>query len=52
MAGFGIGELLLVSFVMLLLFGKRLPTVMRSLGTSVNSFKAGLREGDEPESCS
>lgn len=44
MFGFGTGELLLVSFIMLLLFGKRLPGVMKSLGQSVNSFRQGMQE--------
>lgn len=35
-------ELLIVAFVLLLLFGNRLPSVMRSLGRGVVEFKAGL----------
>jgi sec-independent protein translocase protein TatA len=31
-----------VAFVALLLFGNRLPTVMRSLGQGVTEFKKGL----------
>jgi len=43
---FGIGhlELLVVAFVGLILFGNRLPKVMRSLGQSVTEFKQGLHE--------
>jgi len=43
---FGIGptELLVVGFVALLLFGNRLPSVMRSLGSSLSEFRRGLRE--------
>jgi sec-independent protein translocase protein TatA len=43
---FGIGhlELLVVAFVGLILFGNRLPQVMRSLGQSVTEFKQGLHE--------
>ncbi|MEX0718117.1 MAG: twin-arginine translocase TatA/TatE family subunit [Planctomycetaceae bacterium] len=43
-------ELLIVGFIVLLLFGKRLPSVMRSLGTSIVEFKKGVSgiedEGD------
>jgi sec-independent protein translocase protein TatA len=35
-------ELLIIAFVILLLFGNRLPSVMRSLGRGVVEFKAGL----------
>ena len=46
-------ELVIVGVVFLLLFGNRLPSVMKSLGQSVTSFKSGLNEDDEakpPES--
>lgn len=42
MFGFGMGELLLVCSIMLLLFGKRIPGVMRSLGECANSFRKGM----------
>ena len=35
-------ELAIVGGVMLLLFGNRLPSVMRSLGKSVTEFKKGV----------
>jgi sec-independent protein translocase protein TatA len=35
-------ELLIVAFVSLLVFGNRLPSVMRSLGKSVTEFKKGV----------
>jgi sec-independent protein translocase protein TatA len=35
-------ELLLIAFVALLIFGNRLPSVMRSLGKSVTEFKKGI----------
>lgn len=38
----GIWELLIVAVIVLLLFGKRLPTVMRSLGSSIVEFKKGV----------
>ena len=37
-------ELLIVVAVALLMFGKRLPDVMRSLGKSVTEFKKGVNE--------
>ncbi len=41
---FGIGqtELIIVGVIALLLFGNRLPSVMRSLGSGVSEFKKGL----------
>lgn len=46
---FGIGhtELMVVAFVGLLLFGNRLPSLMRSLGQSLTEFKRGLHSSDE-----
>ncbi len=41
---FGLGpmELIIVGVVVLLLFGSRLPSVMRSLGQGVTEFKKGV----------
>ena len=38
----GMPELMIVAFVSLLIFGNRLPSVMRSLGKSVTEFKKGI----------
>ena len=48
-AMFGLGgpELIVFGIIVLVLFGSRLPSVMRSLGQSVNSFKSGLE--DDPD---
>jgi sec-independent protein translocase protein TatA len=35
-------ELIIIGFVALLIFGNRLPGVMRSLGKSVTEFKKGV----------
>ena len=35
-------ELLIIAFIILLLFGNRLPSLMRSLGRGVVEFKEGL----------
>ena len=52
--GFGFSghwEILIIAFVILLLFGHRLPSLMRSLGRGVTEFKHGLHgEEDEPGS--
>ncbi len=43
-------EWLIVLFIILLLFGRRLPGVARSLGQGISSFKKGLSEPvDEPD---
>jgi sec-independent protein translocase protein TatA len=42
--GIGHWELLAVAVVILLLFGHRLPSLMRSLGSGINQFKHGLHE--------
>jgi len=43
-------EMLVIALVILLLFGNRLPSVMRSLGRGVVEFKKGLADqgDDEP----
>ena len=43
----GMPELMIVAFVSLLIFGNRLPSVMRSLGKSVTEFKKGVNEVEE-----
>ena len=42
--GIGHWELLVVGVVILLLFGHRLPSVMRSLGGGISQFKRGLHD--------
>jgi sec-independent protein translocase protein TatA len=49
MFGLGTVEILVVAGVILLLFGSRLPKVMRSLGEGIVEFKRGV-QGIEDES--
>ena len=39
----GLPELLIVGAVILLLFGNRLPSIMRSLGSGIVEFKKGVK---------
>lgn len=40
----GTTEWIIILIIALLIFGSRLPKVMRSMGQSVNSFKRGMNE--------
>lgn len=40
-------ELLAILAVVLLLFGHRLPGMMRSLGSGITEFKRGLKDGSK-----
>ena len=39
----GLPEMLIVGLVVLVLFGTRLPSVMRSLGVGITEFRKGIR---------
>jgi sec-independent protein translocase protein TatA len=42
-------EVVIILGIVLLLFGKRLPGVMNSLGRSIVEFKKGAKEGEESD---
>ena len=41
-------EWMVILIVGLLLFGNRLPSMMRGLGGSIKEFKRGMEEGSDP----
>lgn len=44
----GVTELIIILVIVLLLFGStKLPSLARSLGSSVNEFKKGMKDGKE-----
>ncbi|HAZ14775.1 MAG: hypothetical protein A2X86_22370 [Bdellovibrionales bacterium GWA2_49_15] len=50
MFGLGMGELVIIGFIVVLLFGgSKLPQLGGSLGKAMTNFKKGLREGNEEQ---
>ena len=49
MFGFGGWELLLLLAIILLLFGKRIPGAMRSLGEGLREFKRGVQSSENDQ---
>ncbi len=45
----GIQELVIIAVIVLILFGSRLPSVMRNLGRGVTEFKKGVHGVDEED---
>jgi len=46
----GWGELLIILFIVLLIFGaRRLPEIGRSIGKTISSFKKGIKEAQQEE---
>ncbi|HZZ27990.1 MAG TPA: twin-arginine translocase TatA/TatE family subunit [Pirellulales bacterium] len=50
MGTFSIWHMLVIAFIVLLLFGNRLPSVMRSLGEGVVEFKKGMQGIEDDKS--
>jgi len=49
MGRIGITELLIILVVVILLFGgKKIPEMMKGLGTGINEFKKAARDGETP----
>jgi len=43
-------ELIIIVGVIVLLFGSsKIPQLMRGVGSGINEFKKGLKEGDQPD---
>ena len=42
----GVPQLIVLALIVLLLFGNRLPSVMRNLGEGVTEFKKGLKNDE------
>jgi len=38
---------LIIAIVLLLFGGKKIPQLMRGVGSGINEFKKGMKEGDE-----
>ena len=46
--GLGTGEIILIVAVIFLLFGaSKIPQLMRGMGSGINEFKKGLKEGEK-----
>ena len=45
-------QVVIVALVILLLFGNRLPSVMRSLGEGITEFKKGIKGNDSDSNSS
>ncbi len=45
-------ELLIIAFIALLLFGARVPKIMKDLGSGVSSFRKGLQESTSDDASS
>ena len=52
MGPLGVPEMIVIGIIALLLFGKRLPEVARSLGKGVVEFKKGLNGIDDESTSS
>ena len=49
MGKLGVTEILVILVIVVLLFGgKKIPELMKGLGTGIKEFKNAAKEGDEP----
>jgi sec-independent protein translocase protein TatA len=48
--GLGLPELMIFGVIVLLVFGKRIPDVMRSVGRSIVEFKKGTSDAESASS--
>jgi len=47
---FGTQEVIIIAIVVILLFGaKKIPQLMRGVGSGIKEFKDGMKEGQKPE---
>lgn len=47
---FGTQEIILIAIVVILMFGaKKIPQLMRGVGSGIKEFKDGMKEGQKPE---
>ena len=45
---FGTQEIILIAIVVILMFGaKKIPQLMRGVGTGIKEFKDGMKEGEK-----
>lgn len=45
---FGTQEIIIIAIVVILLFGaKKIPQLMRGMGSGIKEFKDGMKEGEE-----
>ena len=45
---FGTQEIIIIAIVLILLFGaKKIPQLMRGMGSGIKEFKDGMKEGEE-----
>ncbi|WP_437185944.1 Sec-independent protein translocase subunit TatA/TatB [Planctomicrobium sp. SH668] len=49
MFGLGVPEMVIIAVIVIVLFGSRIPSAMRSLGGSFSEFKKGLKEGEDED---
>ncbi|MBI4846109.1 MAG: twin-arginine translocase TatA/TatE family subunit [Candidatus Omnitrophica bacterium] len=47
MGRFGIGEIALILVILVIIFGRKLPEIARSLGESIKEFKKSINKDDK-----